>query len=304
MKRLGRLMLVVVFLVVASSPLRPAQAATSEELLALIGEAYDNFFALESLTAESVQVYEAHVEVLRLKLDFTYHADITSEVLPGGDTFTAHSLFDINMTSNMEQGPMNATLELFMDGPNVYGRIPSASFTGSNDAGQIYPDWVNTASLPANASPAYQGINASMFLQLFGMNYLFLPNTVASVSELQPQEVDGQMMRVVQVIFTSLNLEAAGLMDNMVEVFNGQAMGAWTEDMTREMLSGSGYTFAMWIGEEDHLPHQFADFIEIESHITFQGRRANISATMATATEITSMNEALTLTPPELEATE
>lgn len=302
MKRVSLILFVIVLLVAAGAP-RPhqAEADTSDELLQLVVDSFGNLMRLESFTAESEQLYTATVEVLRVKLEFTYHAVITSEVIPG-DHLLAHATWNITMTSNFEPEPMTVTMEMFIDGETIYARIGAASFAGNPGSGTIDPGWVNTDLLGDDASPAYNGMNEAAFFQLFGMNYMYSPGLVASVSELPPSEVDGQTMRVIEVLYTSLNLEAGDVMDSMVDVFNGSAMGAWTEDMTREMLTGgSGYTVGVWIGTEDQLPHMISDFIEIESSITYQAQKATISATMATGTEITSMNEALTLTPPSVD---
>lgn len=302
MRRIRLSCLVLLFVVAAGLPYPPqARADTSDELLTYVLEAYDNLLSLDSFTASSDQLYQvsANLETYRVTLEFTYAAKITSEVVPQG-TFRAHAAFDITMTNNMEPGATNVTTEIFIDGETVYARVGGGLPEGGQ-AGSVAPGWVNKDLLPEDASPTYNGINESALFQLFGMNYLFTPGAAASVRELDPQEVDGQMMRVIEVMYTSLNLEASGMMDNMIEAFNGQAMG-FTEDMTREMLSGgSGYTFAVWIGENDHLPHMFSDFIEIESKMTYQGAATTISATMTTATNLTSVGEPITLTPPDVE---
>jgi len=303
MNRIILVLLIAALAFAGGSPHVPrVHADTSDELLAYVREAYFNLLSLDSFTGNSDQLYQvtANLETYRVTLEFTYKAAVTSEVTPK-DVFRGHAAFDVTMTNNMEPDATNVTMEMFIDGSTVYALIGGGNLPQGGQAGKIAPGWVNTDLLGDDASPAYQGLNEPTFFQLYGLNYLFEPGAVNTVSELEPMTIDGQKMRVIEVGYTASNLEASGVLEDMIEVFNGQAMG-FTEEMTRQMLTGgSVYLFTVWIGEDDHLPHQFADYIEIESSINYQGATTKIAATMATATNLTGINEPITLTPPEVE---
>jgi len=295
------LMVLVIAVFVGSSYTPHARADTSDELLSFVRDAYANLMALDSFTSTSDQTYDATLKFGGNPiLVFNYMAAITSRVIPNQGDITAHTVFNITMTTDAEPAPMYVVMEMFMDGETIYARI---SDTGATEGGDslVAAGWVNTDLLADQASPAYNGMNEAAFLELYGMNYPLVPGVPGSVTELPAEEIDGQEMRFIQLAYTTQTLDAAGVLDSMVDVFNGWAMGDDTADLTRQMLDGAFYDLTVWIGVDDHLPHQFADHIAIESTLKSGDFTMDISAVMTLVTTLGGINEPLTLTPPEVD---
>lgn len=304
MKRLvGIAPLAVAVLVSGSIHLPAAHAATSDEILADIQDASTRLLALDGFVSQSDQDYRLTMGSEGERwgvVDFNYHADIASQVVPNTGDIVAHVSFDITFSSNTAPGPMTARLEMFMDNQTLYGRITDADLGPGHPSSPPAAGWVNMDLLPDQASPAYQYINEATFFELYGMNYPLSPGSVGSVIELDPEEVDGQTMRVLRVEYTSQALDAAGVMDDLIDVFNGQAMGDSTADLTRQMLEGAAFSLTVWIGADDRLPHVIEDRIIIQSEMSVANITLPVSGEMTLTTTLSGFNQPLELTPPDI----
>lgn len=299
----GVVLLAASVLVIGSGHLAPAYAATSNEMLADLEDATNRLLALEGFVSRSDQVYRLTMGSQGGRwgvVDFNYRADIASQVEPNEGDIVAHVNFDITFSSNTAPGPMTVRLEMFKDDETLYGRITDADLGPGNRSSPSAAGWVNMDLLPDQASPAYQYINDATFLELYGMNYPLSPGSVGSVVELDPEEIDGQTMRVLRLEYTSQALDAAGVMDDMIDVFNGQAMGDTTADLTRQMLEGATFSLTVSIGADDHLPHVIVDRIIIQSELAVGNITLPVSGEMTLTTTLADFNQPLELSPPDI----
>ena len=170
--------------------------------------------------------------------------------------------------------------------------------------GAIFPsEWTNVSEEPTLV-PGLEMLNVSQLLQMTNSweAYPLSEESVASIEELDADELDGREMRVFVVCYNSQALLETGLADQIGQMFNAEVMGADMESMMRQIIEGATLEMTAWIDTEDVLLYRAEVHMVVDAEIedVFPGMDViGVQQDLNARYDYHSFNEPLEITAPE-----
>jgi hypothetical protein len=302
----SKLLIASLILITLLAGLIPARAQedtlSPEELewVAFVSAAYDALFALDSLKADTVQEVNQTVLVNTGFADVTVVQTISQHTLAaiqnGEDGFPTEIYSQLDQTSRTEtEGvpPQEIALKMemvYQDGvflmqvteapPDVAGLFPQGWFD---------PDILSGSGLDFSAMTNLTGREA---LSIYPLN----EDTVLRIKELEQEDLDGQPMRVFEIILDpAITLEAAG----MSGLFDPESLGAGGDQFIEDMLAGMNFSQRVWISVEDGLPHRISFKSAMhEIELELQGQAMTMSQITEATVDFFDFNEPVEIPEP------
>ncbi|MBL8165635.1 MAG: hypothetical protein JNJ61_26865 [Anaerolineae bacterium] len=304
MKRIAVFVFVGLLLVGALSVGAQGLSDGEKEAVADVGAAFEAFLELETYTSVIEQTITQNITMemgqQTVKLSNIISQSGTSVIQNLEDGFNMEGKLEQLVSQDMGAGAqdMGWTLDLVIVDGVLYGRVDNATGLFAT----IAPEgWVNVNEDGA-ASPIFASINAQMLQQTYGLSYPMNEETVTSITKLDTEELDGQVMRVFDVDYDINVLLESGLFDATLGSMNAQP-GMTQQDMrdlVTQMMEGADFQLKVWIGQDDGLVHRFESTLLVDSTVTIQGMTLPLVMDVVSSVSFSGFNEPVEITAPEM----
>lgn len=288
-----------------------AQGLSEGEKAALadVSAAFEAFLKLESYTSVMEQTITQDMSLnmgqqtmggQTLQFSNTISQSGTSVIQNTEDGFNMSGKLEQLITQNMGAGSqeMGWTLDLIVVDGVLYGRVDNAKGMFSTMAPE---GWINVNEDGAD-SPIFAGINIEMLQQTYGLTYPLNEETVISITKLEDEELNGQVMRVFDISYNIDALLESGMFAAALGAV-GEQPGMTQEeliDLINQMLSGAEFQLKVWVGQNDGLLHRFDSLLKVDSTISFQGMSMPMVMEVVSSVTFSDFNAPVEIAAPEI----
>ena len=308
MKRLVGVLLVIGLFWLAVSP---ALGQPGDALATYVIEVADNLMKQDSATFEGLSTVILDMDMGGAAQHIEVSADITGEYLFAEGDFAAwYTVMDQMFAMEIPgagQMAFDLTVESLMAEATLYERYSTESpmFASAMPTGwTVVDDAAGTPGAGAMGDPT------SMLpgIDITKLPYIIGQQTVADVTELAPEIIDGREMRVfsVDLDMAAVSHQMSAWMSGLPNEEIGADDAALVAGMMPDLLSEMEMTWTVWIDSAAALPYRSAGSMVGPLTISMPGMPAGqgMGAVMDLALEFdmtfTAFNVPVTIEPPEL----
>jgi len=238
-------------------------SANELEALALVQNANDIFKNLESFFARGEMNIAQHMLISQGGID-TQVNTITLQVIsgpqvnhPDGSLSAIMKLQQEVSIDNPVPVDLSQTMEMVIVDGDLYIQVHDVE---PAFAAAVYPvGWVNLTENPD--IPAFATINAGQFANTISSSLLLDINeaTIASITELEPDTINGQLMNVINLVYDVQALYSQPEVALGLGLFDTSQLGFELQPGDLPALIGEDATIdlTVWIGFNDRMLHRF-----------------------------------------------
>jgi hypothetical protein len=275
-----------------------AQDHSAEEIehINLVATAYDALFQLDTLQSQTTQDLDQTIDASGISIHQTISQRIHSQIENGEEGFPL-AIYSVLEQASSAEAPGVPSQEMILNMEMVFqdGVYLMQVTDMPPEMAAVFPEgWFDPAILSGT------GMNFSNLTDLSGRESLSIypisEETVLRIKELPQEEIDGQAMRVFELVLSpELVMEISGL-DSM---YDAESLGEGGEEFLAGMIAGLTFSQRVWIGAEDGLPYRiyFKSLME-NVELELQGQAMSITQTAETTTDFFGFNEPVEIIEP------
>lgn len=294
--------IMLMILLMTSSVL--AQRGFSDDQLDLIDlskAAFDNVYTLESVRVTGWQTITLELEVQNETLEMTLSQDFDGwTLLEDGITSAVEITIyqEIALDAGSQgQASGDQTLEMILIDGELYVRVADS---GGALRGVGPDDWVNLSQDPdAFPEMGEQDIDSIIEQSINPIPYPITASTVRQIEEADPEKLNGENVRVIDIVLDTSTLAGTAMFDEMRDAFESLGIRD-TDEVLEVLLEDAVLEIRLWVGE-DGIMRQSSQAFEFDGDISeFFPRGVGdvlIAMSVSSVTTYTDLNK-----PHEIEA--
>lgn len=292
---------ITVLIILFSTPLTAfAQddglSAEEVELIAYVQSAYENLLEVDTYRASGKQTITQTISLSGVTVDQDITQNMETQVRTDEQGTDSYAYVEQSTTSTSPQTGSTSlalTLETILIDGEFYLR-----YTGLDEttASLLPKGWAKAEDVPGMEMlnlDALAELNGTDQLQLFQL----AEKKVASIIELDPQEIEGISVRVFQIVWQqdAFNDIAGG---NLMDM---SSLGVDTEQFLLDLYTSSVYEQILMINAETNLPYRVEFQMVTENlDLSVQGMTMTLSQTSVNTTTLSGFNEPVEIEVPTL----
>ncbi|RMF81194.1 MAG: hypothetical protein D6737_05745 [Chloroflexi bacterium] len=245
-------------------------SAEEEELLKVVVVGFENFQNLSSFSSEANQTTDQTIVVGRgdgaTVVEQSIEQSISGRLDGGvGEPLTVEIVIAQDIV--IESGALPATetsqtIDMVVADDNLYVRFRDVTPLA---VAAVFPDgWVNVTREPGRI-PGFEVFDIEQFTNVM-TNLRFFPvnNMVISrITELPSETIDGQTMRVFNVVFDSDVLFASPEVVEAMGLLNAEQLGLDLDLFLETFGANTTLEMTLWIGVDDSMIHRADTITEL-----------------------------------------
>lgn len=291
-------LLVTILIGITPAFARQDDGLSAEELesIAYVQSAYENLLEVDTYRASGKQTITQTISLSGITVDQDIAQNMETQVRIDEQGTDSYAYIEQSTTSTSPQSGSTAlslTLETILIDGEFYLRY---SGLDESTASLLPEGWAKAEDVPGMEMlnlDALAELNGTDQLQLF----LLSEEKVASIMELDPQEIDGMPMRVFQIVWQqdAFNDIAGG---NLMDM---SSLGVDTEQFLLDLYNNSDYEQILMINTETNLPYRVEFQMVTENlELSVQGTTMTLSQTSINTTTLNGFNEPVEIEVPTL----
>lgn len=271
-------------------------SADEVELIAYVQSAYENLLEVDTYRTSGKQTITQTISLSGVTVDQDITQNMETQVRTDEQGTDSYAYVEQSTTSTSPQTGSTSlalTLETILIDGEFYLR-----YTGLDEttASLLPKGWAKAEDVPGMEMlnlDALAELNGTDQLQLFQL----AEEKVASIIELDPQEIEGISVRVFQIVWQqdAFNDIAGG---NLMDM---SSLGVDTEQFLLDLYTSSVYEQILMINAETNLPYRVEFQMVTENlDLSVQGMTMTLSQTSVNTTTLSGFNEPVEIEVPTL----
>jgi hypothetical protein len=296
-------LIAVLVLVLAMAAPLVAQDAQEQQLIAYVAGAVEKVRALKSYSIVMEQTNDQDISLKQGNQTITAKQSV-SQTLDGkilqaqdkivGSTLVMDQVVEISQPTRTS---VEMTMEMILVDNKLFARFSKVS----PSVAALFPKgWVDLLK-DGSKIPGFNTMNKDALLQLASVQVLYPINdkTVRSIEELASQTLDGQDLRVFDLVLDPREVYNSGG-SSLAGLFNESALGgANPKEMFEALFKGMDIHLKIYISKTDQYIRQIEGDVTIAAKLPIQGG-ITLDQTTRVMTKITDFNEPVEIKPPTL----